>query len=106
MACINVSVYTADDGIIIYPNVNEQENVNVITTNQQINITSSRVGDRLNTTTSRLGDRFEATVSIICSIEEFKAILKVSPDEIQWITDDKGVFFEVESNVEWIILTS
>ena len=41
---------------------------------------------------------------IVCSLTDI--ILNVTPDEIQWITDDTGVFFDVESNVEWIVLTS
>lgn len=44
--------------------------------------------------------------SVVCSLSEVVAFLKVSPDEIQWITDDMGVFFDVESNVDWIIVNS
>ena len=44
--------------------------------------------------------------SIVCSLSEVIAFLKVTPDEVQWITDDMGVFFDVESNVDWIIVTS
>lgn len=44
--------------------------------------------------------------SIVCSLSEVIAFLKVTPNELQWITDDMGVFFDVESNVDWIIVTS
>lgn len=44
--------------------------------------------------------------SIICSLSEVIEFLKVTPSDIQWITDDMGVFYEVESNVDWIIVTS
>ena len=64
----------------------------------------SLMGERLTGLASRIGEGIKATVSIICSLEEFVAFLNVSPDEVQWITDDIGVFFEVESNVEWIVV--
>ena len=44
--------------------------------------------------------------SIVCSLSEVVDYLRVSPSEVQWITDDIGVFFDVESNVDWIVVTS
>ena len=44
--------------------------------------------------------------SIVCTLHEVIEFLNVTPEEIQWITDDMGVFFDVESNVDWIIVTS
>lgn len=44
--------------------------------------------------------------SIVCTLSEVVEFLNVTPEEIQWITDDMGVFFDVESNVDWIIVTS
>lgn len=42
--------------------------------------------------------------SVVCSLVDVGHYLDVTPAEIQWITDDIGVFFDVESNVEWKIL--
>lgn len=47
----------------------------------------------------------KAKCSIICSLKDFGRYVRVSPAEIQWITDDVGVFYEVEANMEWIIVT-
>ena len=44
--------------------------------------------------------------SIVCTLSEVVGYISVTPKEIQWITDDVGVFFDVESNVDWIIVTS
>lgn len=44
--------------------------------------------------------------SIVCSLAEIQDYLEVTPEEIQWITDDMGVFYDVQSNVEWIVVTS
>lgn len=53
-----------------------------------------------------VGEHLKARCSIVCSIDLIKEYLNVTPDEVQWITDDMGVFFDVESNVEWIVVTS
>ena len=57
------------------------------------------------------GQHLKAYCSIVCSIGvpdgpgELPIVkyLRVLPDEVQWITDDMGVFFDVESNTEWIV---
>ena len=43
--------------------------------------------------------------SIVCSLEQIKLYLDVTPADIQWITDDIGVYFDVHSNTDWIITT-
>ena len=45
----------------------------------------------------------EVRCSIVCTLEEVINFLNVTPAEIQWITDDMGVYFDVESNTDWII---
>lgn len=86
------------------------------------------VGSCLSASVSRIGEGIEASVknltqplvasltdtvikhlkvscSIVCSLKG--DFLNVSPNEIQWITDDIGVFFDVESNTDWeVIVTS
>lgn len=117
MACITGSVTNVSNGInasvvnlggvlTAYQQGYEHAKVSVNNLNPLIYATTNRVGEEMTADTSRLGDRLTGTVSIICSLADFVAILKVSPDEVQWITDDMGVYFEVESNVEWIVLTS
>lgn len=118
MACINGTVTNLSNGLYAsvenlggvltaaYQQGYEQAEVTVTNLNPLIYATTNRVGEEMTADTSRLGDRLTGTVTMICSLADFVAILKVSPDEIQWITDDMGVFFEVESNVEWIVLTS
>ena len=48
-------------------------------------------------------ERLTGRCSIICSVAELK-YLNVSPEEVVWITPDKGVVYEVDSNTEWIIV--
>jgi hypothetical protein len=60
---------------------------------------------RFNVACTLLGERLKVAAGIICTLSEVKKWLKVSPNEIQWITEDTGVYFDVVSNVEWIIVT-
>jgi hypothetical protein len=43
--------------------------------------------------------------SIVCTVDEVFR-LRVSPTEVQWISPEYGVVYDVQSNVEWIIITS
>lgn len=39
---------------------------------------------------------------VVCSLEK-ATWLRVTPEEVQWITDDIGVFYDVESNTSWTV---
>lgn len=41
---------------------------------------------------------------VVCSLTQLDKFLKVTPENIQWITNDTGVYYDVESNVEWVIV--
>lgn len=43
---------------------------------------------------------------IICSVNNYNEYLRVSPKDIQWITNDIGVFYTVESNTDWVVVTN
>lgn len=62
-------------------------------------------GCKLKANLTALGERLYANCSIVCTIAEIADYLEVSPTEVQWITDDIGVFFDVKSNVQWIVTT-
>lgn len=44
--------------------------------------------------------------SIVCSLKELGNYLRVSPQDIQWITPEYGIVYNVESDMDWIIVTS
>lgn len=83
-----------------------------------LSATMNRIGSGLSVDVSRvtnplrvsaadsIKEHLKARASIVCSLSEVVDFLRVTPTEIQWITDDMGVFFDVESNVDWIIVTS
>ena len=51
----------------------------------------------------RLHEPLDVACRIICSVSDLANWLRVTPEEVQWITDDMGVYFDVVSNVEWIV---
>lgn len=90
-------------------------NISITRKNESVIVDVSRIGNGIVGFVTRLGDELKLLLddatnhlkvkcSIVCSLGEFR-YLNISPDEVQWITDDRGVFFDVESNVEWIIIT-
>lgn len=56
--------------------------------------------------TSDITSRLKMSCSLVCTIEENDTYLRVSPKEIQWITEDMGIVYTVKSNTDWIIVTS
>lgn len=48
----------------------------------------------------------QVKVSLVCTLKDLHNYLLVSPEDVQWITSDYGVVYHVESDLEWIIVTS
>lgn len=71
----------------------------------ELHVDIERIGDQIKAIVDNVTKPIMASVSIVCSLSDFY-YMNVSPNEVQWITDDTGVFFDVESNVQWIIVTN
>lgn len=52
------------------------------------------------------GTHLRINCGIICSVNNHDEYLRVSPKDIQWITKDIGVFYTVESNTNWEVVTN
>lgn len=105
MSCLSVNITRATEGFQIgVERIGEQMSVNVEKTTPALSVALSLIPS-LSATLSLIGERLKASVSIVCTVSEIKEWLKVSPQEVQWITDDMGVFYDVVSNVEWIVVT-
>ena len=70
-----------------------------------IKVVSGLVDGLMRATSSDLGEHLKLRCSLVCSVSDL-FYMNVTPAEVQWITDDMGVYFDVESNVEWIVLTT
>jgi hypothetical protein len=49
-----------------------------------------------------LNRQLNITCGVVCTATEVK-YLRVSPEEVQWITTDVGIIYTVTSNIEWKI---
>lgn len=56
-------------------------------------------------TASEASNHLKVVCGIVCSVADLH-YLRVSPQEVQWITPDEGVIYNVESDTDWIVLTS
>lgn len=91
-----------------------------------LNITIKKLGESLALMAKRIGDiaveihRYDKPIvviaedagnhlkiecGIVCSVSDLP-YLRVSPQEVQWITPDEGIIYNVESDTDWVILTS
>lgn len=61
--------------------------------------------ERLFASVTKQENGISIKLSMVCSLSKVAEYLRVSPSDIQWITDDIGVYFDVESNVKWIVTT-
>jgi hypothetical protein len=62
----------------------------------------ARVGG-LTASLTDAGEHLRSRLGIVCRPEPTGWYLEVNPEEVQWITDDMGVVYNVQSNVEWTI---
>lgn len=106
MGCINVKIIhnhtpiaatTARIGESITTLINRVEN--------ELHVDIERIGEQFKAIVANITKPIMANVSIVCGLSDFY-YMNVTPTEVQWITDDTGVFFDVESNVQWIIITN
>ena len=52
-----------------------------------------------------VSNHLKVTCGIVCSIGDVH-YLRVSPEEVQWITPDTGIIYTVESDTNWSILVN
>ena len=106
MSCLSVNITRATDDLSVGLEriAGGEMSVEVTKASPSLNIALSLI-PRFNVACTLIGERLKATVGIVCTLSEVKEWLKVSPQEVQWITDDMGVYYDVVSNVEWIVVT-
>jgi hypothetical protein len=56
-------------------------------------------------TASDAGKHLKVMCGIVCDVSNLH-YLRVSPQEVQWITPNEGIIYNVESDTDWIVLTS
>lgn len=85
--------------------VGEGVNVWLSRVSKGISVSLRSVSDTLRCYPTDAALHLNAKCSLVCTPAHIGDYLEVSPSETQWITDGVGVFFDVSSNMEWIVLT-
>ena len=95
MSCIEINISRLGNGIDIHTKKASED--------MSLNVSLRGALSKIKAFLSSEG--IKVRCSIVCSVTEIFDYLNVTPNEVQWITDDVGVFFDVESNVQWIVTT-
>lgn len=106
MSCINVKIIH-DHKPITATAVRIGDSITTLINKVEngLHVDIERIGEQLKAIVDNMTKPIMASVSVVCSLSDFY-YMNVSPNEVQWITDDTGVFFDVESNVQWTIVTN
>jgi hypothetical protein len=106
MSCINVNIECKNECLSVAATSIGEKLKALVTAAPCINAIVT-IPETINCkVTNAVQDFLKIRCSIVCSLAEIADYLEVTPEEIQWITDDMGVFYDVQSNVEWIVVTS
>lgn len=109
MACIEVKVNPIKSKLgdnLSISRLGEGIKANIKNVGENIVVNILELSNRLHARVLNTSSGLNVKCSIICTLTEVGHYLEVTPADVQWITDDMGVFYDVESNVEWIIVTS
>lgn len=119
MACIDVRIEQNDSSCLsatlsrigrgLHATVNNLSNgllTQIEGIGERLVATAVKTSEELVAQVAKVGSGLSVSCSVICTLDKVADFLEVTPADIQWITDDMGVFYDVESNVEWIIVTS
>lgn len=56
-------------------------------------------------TTKDIGSHLQVLCGVVCDVGDLH-VLRVSPEEVQWITPTQGVIYTVESDTDWKVITN
>lgn len=111
MGCINVKVSTNEKGINVTSKVTKPIDIVVTpficncdiecTCQGGINVTT-HIMPISNINVAPKISSINIKCGIVCSLADV-LFIKVSPQEVQWITDNDVIVYNVESNTNWII---
>lgn len=105
MSCFELNISRIGDGIdVASSRIGEGIVAEVGRAGKELQTEVREIGGRLVAKAASILEGITVRCSIVCTLEEVGHYLDVTPADIQWITDDMGVFYDVESNVEWKIL--
>lgn len=105
MSCLNSKVKLITSSIISLVRLIDKLYLSIDNLNPILNILISKNNsDLFITIEDKHSSHLRVSCGIVCDVNDTGGkYLDVSPDEIQWITEDIGVVYTVYSNTDWEI---
>ena len=91
MGCLNVDIRKLGEALALD-----------VTKLGGMSVSASLYGEYLAPIVSEVGTHLNISCGIVCSLSDV-FYLNVSPEEVQWITPDMGIVYNVMSNIDWTI---
>ena len=104
MGCLDVSIKHINNPIKTATERTDSLTSLVYRIGEDLKVSTEKIKAQLQGITTSITDSIAINISVVCSLNDFY-YMDVSPGDVQWITDDTGVFYDVESNVNWIVTT-
>ena len=105
MSCLSVNINIIPSKFEVGTTLLNKLNVNITNISNDLIILLNKINEDLKL---NISDRYQKhlTVSygIVCSIKT-ENYLQVSPEDVQWITEDSDIIYIVKSNTNWKIIT-
>lgn len=93
MSCLNITVTNMSSPLQV---VAERLGGIVLAVIKSSNALNCSISDKL------IDKHLKLTCGVVCTIADIH-YLRVSPSDVQWITPDIGVVYQVTSDTDWII---
>jgi hypothetical protein len=105
MSCLSVNINIIPSKFEVGTTLLNKLNVNITNISNGLIILLNKINEDLKLNISDIYQK-HLTVSygIVCSIKT-ENYLQVSPEDVQWITEDSDIIYIVKSNMNWKIIT-
>lgn len=105
MSCLSVNINIIPSKFEVDTTLLNKLNVNITNISNGLVILLNKINEDLKLNISDIYQK-HLTISygIVCSIKT-ENYLQVSPEDIQWITEDSDIIYIVKSNMNWEIIT-
>lgn len=105
MSCLSVNINIIPSKFEVGTTLLNKLNVNITNISNGLIILLNKINEDLKLNISDIYQK-HLTVSygIVCSIKT-ENYLQVSPEDVQWITEDSDIIYIVKSNMNWEIIT-
>lgn len=103
MSCLSILVgRIANDLNVSCKIASETTRVSLLLDHDNLNISCKITPDATSVSIVRIPSDLNITFGIVCSLADV-LYLDVSPNDVQWITEDTVIMYNVSSNTSWVI---